>query len=658
MRLCWWTAVVFSVLLCHQAAAQTAVQDRQAIYDQAQAAYDQHDWAASSVGFARLLPAGAQPLRRSEAVIASRLATALLHLDRLDEAQAWADRAVAAMPPSEPALVEEALLVEADVARARYDYPAAIKAYDQADALMAGQGVSDQLFRERMGLGFAGVTVDPAHVLKQLTAMSDDPSFSKTVNKQVLAQVEDLEARAAVNLGDTVTAARLIRSAVSDSGGLTTGKVSTSQVALRADAGIISRLRHDDEATHRYLAYTGAGHLEDMSWILDRSGELPVCDDVGDGVRSDDSVVITFAIADDGRVVGALPIYASRTGRLGETFARAVSTWRWDPDAIKKVDPFWRATLQLELRCVSRPRPAELGRSIQNEGVSWLRRHGVIDTAELASLKEGYVISVPAADPRRTGPDAPLFLAVTGRDKLKAAAVDAAFANLDADKAPAAVYAYLIDRYARDQARGLTSVFGATLAQAHGYAAFTPKMAKRFAGDRALAWLYLQQALAFEDSGDFGAAQPLLQMVLAFNTTALPDDDALRRVTLLHRAIGLDRSGYSVEATKSLEQSGLTQDQCSLIDTHPVPQRMGGGAEDFPQEAERWQFQGFAQEDYDIADDGHVNNVRTVLSYPPYIFDASTEHLARSFRFVPPRLGGKSVGCQGREQIVKYSLQR
>jgi hypothetical protein len=405
MRLCWWTAVVFSVLLCHQAAAQTAVQDRQAIYDQAQAAYDQHDWAASSVGFARLLPAGAQPLRRSEAVIASRLATALLHLDRLDEAQAWADRAVAAMPPSEPALVEEALLVEADVARARYDYPAAIKAYDQADALMAGQGVSDQLFRERMGLGFAGVTVDPAHVLKQLTAMSDDPSFSKTVNKQVLAQVEDLEARAAVNLGDTVTAARLIRSAVSDSGGLTTGKVSTSQVALRADAGIISRLRHDDEATHRYLAYTGAGHLEDMSWILDRSGELPVCDDVGDGVRSDDSVVITFAIADDGRVVGALPIYASRTGRLGETFARAVSTWRWDPDAIKKVDPFWRATLQLELRCVSRPRPAELGRSIQNEGVSWLRRHGVIDTAELASLKEGYVISVPAADPRRTGPD-------------------------------------------------------------------------------------------------------------------------------------------------------------------------------------------------------------------------------------------------------------
>ncbi len=654
-----WIAVVFGLLLCHPAAAAVAPQDRQAIYDKAQAAYDQRDWAAASAGFAQLLPTVPdRPLRRSEAVIASRYAAVLLHLERLNEAEGWIDRAVSAIPPAESDLMEEALITEGDVARARYDYPAAIKAYDQADALLAGQGVSDQMFRERMGLGFAGVTVDPAHVLAQLTAMSADPSFSKTANRTVIAQVEDLEARAAINLGDTAAAARFIHKAVDDSGGLTTQKVSTTQVALRADAGIISRLRKDDEATHRYLAYTGAGRLENTAWIKDRSGELPVCGGAGDDVQPGDSVVITFAIADDGRVVGALPVYASRTGRLGETFARAVGAWRWNPEAIKTVDPFWRSTLQFELRCISRPRPEDLGRTIGRDALTWLRSQGLVGPAEFAAITHGLSFSIPVNDPRRDRPGGVVLLAVGGRDPLKAPAVDAAITGLDDAKAPPAVYAFLIDRYAHDQVRGSTSILGSALYKARAYAAFTPKLAQRFPRDRALAWLYLEQALAWEDGGEFGAAQPLLEGVLAFDASALPDDDPLRRVALLHRAIGLDRSGDPIEAAKRLEQSGLTGDQCSLFDTHPVPQSLGANSSDFPQEAQRWRFEGFVQEDYDIADDGHVKNVRTVLSYPPYIFDESSEHLARNFRFVAPKVGGKAVGCQGREQVVKYAIQQ
>jgi outer membrane biosynthesis protein TonB len=55
------------------------------------------------------------------------------------------------------------------------------------------------------------------------------------------------------------------------------------------------------------------------------------------------------------------------------------------------------------------------------------------------------------------------------------------------------------------------------------------------------------------------------------------------------------------------------------------------GSSQFPDEALRWKFEGYVQEAFDIADDGRVTNVRTVVSYPPFVFGPSTERAVRSF---------------------------
>jgi len=305
--------VLLAFLACGPAAAQPAASiNRQAIYDAAQAAYDQKDWTVAAGGFVQLLPTDARaPLRHSEAVIAARYAAALLPLGRLDEAQIWIDRALQAYPQEDATDVATAWLTKGEIERFRYDYPAAIAAYDKADALATALESIDMVVRARVGEAIAGATVDPAHVSTKLAALLADPAFAKAADKTLLAQVEDLKARADINLGDKAAAARLAEKAVSDSGGLTE-KVTTMQIAIRADAGIISRLRGDNEATRRYLTYTGAGHLEDASWIHDHAGDLPVCDGPGGDVQPDDSVVVAFAIASDGHVAGALPIRSTR----------------------------------------------------------------------------------------------------------------------------------------------------------------------------------------------------------------------------------------------------------------------------------------------------------------------------------------------------------
>ena len=183
-----------------------------------------------------------------------------------------------------------------------------------------------------------------------------------------------------------------------------------------------------------------------------------------------------------------------------------------------------------------------------------------------------------------------------------------------------------------------------------------PAFEARYPASAPAAWLELEWAVAFERSGDFVAARPHLAKAIATPEAALPSDDPVRQVALLHMAMVKARTGEEASAHADLAASGLSAEQCALVDTRPVPTNMGIASSQFPQAALFWHFEGYVEEAFDIAADGHVSNVRTVIAYPPYIFGPGTERAVSSFRFVPPTIQGQAVGCTGETQKVNYRI--
>ena len=76
----------------------------------------------------------------------------------------------------------------------------------------------------------------------------------------------------------------------------------------------------------------------------------------------------------------------------------------------------------------------------------------------------------------------------------------------------------------------------------------------------------------------------------------------------------------------------------------------------FPDEALRWRFEGYVLTDFAIAPNGGVKDVRVTLSYPPFVFDQATIKGVDGFRYIPPRLGGQVLGCEGQTQAVQFSI--
>ncbi|MDB5737517.1 MAG: hypothetical protein JWO65_1185, partial [Sphingomonas bacterium] len=429
------------------------------------------------------------------------------------------------------------------------------------------------------------------------------------------------------------------------SGGLTIANVTPQQVAIRGDAAIVERLRGNDEKTREYLTYTGAGHMPDMKWISGYEGDAPVCGLDG-GAGPEDSVVIEIAINEAGHVEGALPIYASRSGELGVAFAQKVNGWRWNPIALKNVNGFWRSTLRLEMRCASRPEPERLSAPYRTAAWRWLAARGAL-------IGEAPEKIYAANDPRLTGRYGRAASILFGPASGEIAALDA---ELDAVDAPPAAHALLIGAVANQRGNHGYGPRVAAGARAASYARLVPAFRQRFPAARAGAWLDLEWALALEDSGQFAAAVPRLEAVLATPEAILPQDDPVRSVALLHAALVGMRGGDPGQARARLAASGLGAEQCALFDTHPVPSSMAIGSSQFPMEALHWHFEGYVQEAYDIGPDGHVVNVRTVLAYPPFVFGPSTEKAVRQFRYLPPSIDGKPVGCNGETQAINYRI--
>ncbi|WP_157216521.1 energy transducer TonB [Flavisphingomonas formosensis] len=616
----------------------------QAAYDAAQTAYDKQDWTTAAAGFQPLLPADPRrPLTPSQAVIAARLADSLSHLGRSAAARPWLTRALAGLPADKVDERAFVYLAMGNAARFDFDGPAAMAAYEQAIAIGNAANLPIIRINATVGLSIAAATSDPARAAAALDALFADRTTIAKMENRDLAVLEEMRARVAANAGDLAGAKRWIGQALGHSGGAQTTRISLLQVEIRGDAAIISQLRGDSESTRLYLTFTGAGHLKNTDWIGRYDGELPVCGQDGD-IRPEDSAVVQFAIDADGRISGAQPIYASRSGEIGWAFARAMSGWRWDPALLKDVEPFWRQSVRFELRCISRPAPDKLAKRFTDQMYAWLSSIG-IDPNDMGSASAGAF-----GDDLHQLPSLLAYLRNQGgRPQL-----DRVYRALESARAPASAYAVAANLYANSASPG--SIRAAGRARADAFAQLLPYFDSHFPGETATAWLRLELALALENAHDFDPVPAQLDAVLATPLTVLPADDPVRHVALLHAAIVKGQLGAPTAQAANAAASALNVEQCSLIDTHPIPESVAISSAQFPRTALDWRFEGHVEVAYDIAADGSVSNVRTILAYPPFVFGKGTEEAAAKFRYLPPMIDGKPVGCIGEKQTVNYRI--
>jgi len=633
-------------------APATATPSRQQIYDAAQTAFDRDDWPAAITGLSSIvLPAKDGSMSHSQGVIHARLARAYAHQGQSEAAAREANLALRGLAADDDLERLHMWLALGNGQRFELANAQAIESYGKA--LDAAQHVNNTSIIAAVEIGLAQcyMTLDPAKaraLLDTVLATPADPSIKDA--KALRAQLLDLRGRASLNLGLANEAKTDLGEALKLSGGMDGSQVSLLQITIRGDAALRALLAGDEDAARKYLAYTGAGHLISNEWTRGM-GDPPVCSEAAD-IRAEDSVVVEFSIAADGHVIGAAPIYASRPGMLGLSFAQAVQQWNWNPERITTLPSFWRSLVRIEMRCISRPSPKQLADPFRRQTLAWLSAIP-LSAADLEPLRRKYVAP---DDPRLDHEDLAAVPALLARLPIEAAPkrVESIAQHLDAALtkagAPAAARALALQlrpstvehsRWSAEQVRASASNL-ATMEKIDPHSAAT-------------AWLALEYAISLEANGRFNDARPVLERVLAFAPDVLVEHDPLRDVATLHLAALARRSGDAAGADAAVASAGITPAQCLLFDVRPVPTNTKVSSADFPIEALRWGFDGYVRESFDIGADGRVEKVRTIIAYPPFVFRVAAEKSVAHFRYLAPVVDGSATGCAGHSINLNYS---
>jgi tetratricopeptide (TPR) repeat protein len=625
------------------AAEAPATPSRQAVYNDAQAAYDSGDWGKAVAGFTQVL-AGTQKQTRPEAVIRSRLAEALLHSGRLDESSAQARIAVAALRanPSGGG-VDQSLIATyvtlGDALRLNLFDEEAIDAYKQAQALAVGPDLADARTRAALGIVLAAIVTHPDLAASAADVILADQKGFRAQPRDLQAQVLAWRAMAELNEGDPHKSLPFMKQAIALNGAAL-NRVSLSQVAVRGDAALVYEMLHDSEAASEYLTYSGAGHLRNDDWLRGARTDLPAC---GPEITPEDTAVIEFAIADDGRTAGATPIYASRPGQMGVLFARSVRGWRWRPAAVTRLDGFWRSAIRVQLRCVAQSPAPDISDAFYDATRDWLQSKGVSD-----DLRD---------------PDSQVVESIGAKSSLRGdvAEIRTLFRHLRGRAAADRLDMLLVQNGAPAEVRALAASLDAsgTAAERARQLENVPQQFDRIeGGQRSAAWLRTERAISLETSGRFTQARPLLEAVVQLPSAILAADDPIRNVATLHLSLHDRRAGDFAAAQARIADAGLTDDPCSMLNVRPVPTNTRVSSEVVPDEARTWMFEGWVKEDYNIRADGTVKEVRTVIAYPPFIFGAAMERAVARFRYLPPTFGDTAMSCAGQTYTEQFVVPK
>jgi len=137
---------------------------------------------------------------------------------------------------------------------------------------------------------------------------------------------------------------------------------------------------------------------------------------------------------------------------------------------------------------------------------------------------------------------------------------------------------------------------------------------------------------------------------------ALPVQDQLRSGANVRLASLLARSGDLSAARAAFDRSGISAQQCSLVDAQPIATRLGGSSTDFPRDALRWGFEGWVRLEFDVAADGHLVGQRAIVTYPPAVFAPAAIDTSKNWRYRPTFRPEGGTGCGGAQQTMRFTI--
>lgn len=578
------------------------------------------------------------------ATIAARRGPCLIGTDRSDAAEAAMRAALPTLEAKGESFsveVRRARLALGDAARMRFDYDQAFRDYDGALAVSTGLNRIFPLMQ------LSGVTMfdHDGRALKFAEEARSLALSTAGVSKRDVAAVQTQYARVLLNEGHKKEAYAVLKDSLAKQGGLSM-KVGMADIATRSDLAIAALMNNDRDAARNYLAYAGAGRMKDAPFATAREMEPPTCDAAA-GLRPEDFAIIEFSLAEDGHVISVSPVYTSGNRAVALAFARAVGDWSWREEDAKKIPTLFRYTTRVEMRCGS---SEALGATtpLQDAVEAWSGRQPWTDLSAARALPLQRAALAAAGSDKRAALVAMLALRqnpVLPDDEQQPLGERSVLLAREI-AAPAAVRTFAAlgaagdDGSKRDESRN-----------ALRRALADPDIAADPLSRATLRVLIAQPHYRSKAPVD---ADALLSAAIA--EPGLPARHPLKVNAMLQRANVLGARGDLAGAAAMVARTGLTAEQCSMLDVSPAVKSSGGSSSDYPMEAVRLGFEGWVRSAFDIATDGRPVQPRAVIAYPPFVFDDAATGIIRDSRWTTSYRPDGAVACTGRYQSVVFRL--
>ncbi|WP_169542544.1 TonB family protein [Sphingomonas baiyangensis] len=537
--------------------------------------------------------------------------------------------------------VRAAYLQLAASARRRLDYASAITDAERALALSEALARIQPLLMLAALKRFDGDGAAERHAFEASSLAGPDAT------PDLRARIGTEHGRVLLNAGRTEEAYAELRKSLTAQGGLTL-RTTLSEVATRGDLALAADMTGDREAARKYLAYTGAGRISEAPFTSAAVFEAPPCGLPG-GPTRDDHAIIEFGLHEKGWVAYAEPIYVTGGRSKALAFAQAVLGWSWSAESASKVPAFYRAATRIELRCTEAGDRLSLLAPLNRAVAEWLELQcaAPIDPltpdARLLLEMQRAIDSTTATPSMRL--QAALWLATSPLIDAKASRgpINAAETLARTLEAPVVVHARIAIQRAileNDGARGFREAARALLAQPD------------YAGDpMTAATLRLETARSRARSKPPEDAARLIDAVVADDR--LEPTRPLRINALLQRADLAAGAGDVAKAQQSIAATGLTAQQCAVIGVAPAAR---GHAISYPEEAINMGFEGWVRLEFDVTAKGRATNQRALMAYPPRMFSASADEMARAMWFSASHRPDTEVACSATQQTISFRM--
>lgn len=533
-----------------------------------------------------------------------------------------------------------------DEATQRFDYTEAALRYRAAADVVNGTSRIVPLMRlsqvtmfDRDGRAHAA-----ADEARNIAATSPDYA------KKDLAIVQSQYARVLLNEGQPAEAYKVLKDSVAKQGGLT-NRVGLNDIIVRSDLAIAAIQSKRPEDASLYLAYTGAGRLEDTPFRRTAIMNPPTCGE--GGTSPDDMAIVEFSIASDGRVTDVTPIYTTGGRQAAVAFARAVRDWSWRAEAIRDVPALLRSATRVELRCSKAVTGKGITAPLSKAAAAWFdERDG---SPPWADLSDAAALPIQrAALHEATAGGNPTGMAraalALGNSSVVSAEESAKLLDMAAKAAadaaaPTSVRNFIAIRRSSVDDGSVEKKRNRLRAMlAHPDVAADPLSASTVR-------LLISQP-AFKTPPPDDAAT--LQAAVA-DDPALPANHPLKVAALLGQANVLASKGNLAAARAAFDRTGMTGEQCSQLGLTPNLRSIHASSSDYPMHASRMGFEGWVVTEADVTADGRPAIQRTIVAYPPFIFDEAATAIVKDARFSSSFRPEGTLACEGVPVSISFS---